>query len=479
MDNKKQFEYIENRIKQAAENSQQSFDEQPWDKMEALLDKEEKKHRPFFWWWFVLPLFVAGTWSTYKILKPSASLETTNVNTVKPNTGNQEKNDASNQQKIISTADNTKAPTAVDKVKDQENNLRNIAKVNEQVQQEKNVVSKQKIIPAIADINVSSQIEKSTIKVDKKSRLAKNKDKKNISFYSKKNRAVKNVSKENIVAEEEGEGIVSPSKRKGVDDNIKVAPVVKQNQLDEKVITASVIQNSEKNSLKNTALQQDENKKDSNVVKDKAVVVKKKKQKVKGLYLLASAGADAGSVKLFSYANSSITPKYGIGIGYQFNNKLAVQTGLYITNKKYTAGPGDYHPKDGSYWNMVQITKVNASCLVYEIPLTVKYNFSQKPTTAYYAAMGVSSYIMKKEDYNYYYTRNSVYHETFWEYTGNKNLFSMLTFSAGIERKLSSTISLLAEPSFSVPISGVGDGRVKLFSTALQIGLKYQPSKKH
>ena len=128
---------------------------------------------------------------------------------------------------------------------------------------------------------------------------------------------------------------------------------------------------------------------------------------------------------------------------------------------------------------MVQITKVNAACLVYEIPLTVKYNFIQKPATAYYAAMGISSYIMKKEDYNYYYTRNSVYHETFWEYTGNKNLFSILTFSAGIERKLSSTISLLAEPSFSVPISGVGDGRVKLFSTALQIGLKYQPSKKH
>ena len=479
MDNKKQFEYIENRIKQAAENSQQAFDEQAWDKMEALLDKEEKKRRPFFWWLFVLPLFVAGTWGTYKILKPSASLQTTDAGILKSNTDNQEKNNAVNQEKIIFAADNTKAPTAEDKVKAPENKPGNIAKVNELAQQEINAVSKQKIISAIADINVSSQVEKSITEVDKRNRLAKNKDKKNISFYSKKNTAVKIVSKENIVAEQEADILASLSKKKEVEENSKTEAVVRQNQPDEKVVTPSVIQNNEKDSEKNTTLQQNENKKDSNIVKVKAVVLKKKNQKVKGLYLLASAGADAGSVKLFSYANSIITPKYGIGIGCQFNNKLAVQTGFYITNKKYTAGPGDYHPKEGSYWNMVQITKVNAACLVYEIPLTVKYNFIQKPATAYYAAMGISSYIMKKEDYNYYYTRNSVYHETFWEYTGNKNLFSMLTFSAGIERKLSSTISLLAEPSFSVPISGVGDGRVKLFSTALQIGLKYQPSKKH
>ena len=479
MDNKKQFEYIENKIKQAAENSQQAFDEQAWDKMEVLLDKEEKKRRPFFWWWFVLPLFVAGTWGTYKILKPSASFETTNRSIAKPNTDSQEKNNASNQQKIISTADNSKVTIAADKVTALENKPGNIAKVNEQAQQEINAVSKQKIISAIADINVSSQVRKSTTEVDKRSRLAKNKDKKNISFSNKKNSPVKNVSKENIVAEEEVGSIVASSKRKKIEDNIKAELVVKQNQLEEKIVIPSVIQNNKEDSEKNTTLQQNEKKKDSNIIKAKAVVVKKKNQKVKGFYLLASAGADAGSVKLFSYANSSITPKYGIGIGYQFNNKLAVQTGLYITNKKYTAGPDDYHPKDGSYWNMVQITKVNAACLVYEIPLTVKYNFIQKPATAYYAAMGISSYIMKKEDYNYYYTRNSVYHETFWEYTGNKNLFSILTFSAGIERKLSSTISLLAEPSFSVPISGVGDGRVKLFSTALQIGLKYQPSKKH
>ena len=38
---KKQFDHIENKIREAAENSEPAFEEQAWDKMEAKLNKEK------------------------------------------------------------------------------------------------------------------------------------------------------------------------------------------------------------------------------------------------------------------------------------------------------------------------------------------------------------------------------------------------------------------------------------------------------
>src|SRR5665647_474641 len=57
----KQFDHIENRIREAAENSEPAFDEYAWTLMEARLDKEDRKRPRFLLWWFVLPfLFIAA-----------------------------------------------------------------------------------------------------------------------------------------------------------------------------------------------------------------------------------------------------------------------------------------------------------------------------------------------------------------------------------------------------------------------------------
>jgi len=183
-------------------------------------------------------------------------------------------------------------------------------------------------------------------------------------------------------------------------------------------------------------------------------------------------------VKFLNFKNSEFAAKYGVGIGYQLSKKISIQSGFYASQKKYIAGPDDYQAKPGSYWSMVQIVKVDAACLVYDIPLTFRFDFIKKSKINYYATVGISSYIMKKEDYNYYYYRYNAPREATRIYTGNKDLFSVFNLSAGIERKLSPVFYLQAEPSVGIPILGVGEGSVKLYSAALQIGLKYQPVKK-
>jgi hypothetical protein len=211
----------------------------------------------------------------------------------------------------------------------------------------------------------------------------------------------------------------------------------------------------------------------------KEVAKKETKHKTSKFYVLASIGPDLASVDFFSFNNSTVTARYGVGVGYQLSKKFSIETGFYAGRKEYIAGPYDYHTKQGSYLNMVDITKVGANCLIYDIPITVRYNFYQRAKTTYFATAGLSSFIMKKEDYEYYYVVNNMNRQVGYSYTGNNNLFSICTLSVGIEKKLSNAFSLQAQPSVNIPIAGVGEGTVKLYSTAIQFVIKYNIASLH
>ncbi len=475
MSNHKPFEHIEEKIRQAAEISQPDFVAEAWNKMEALLNKEKKRRPVFWWWWFVLPLFLAGAWGVYKIAQPSAASEKPTHNIALPNAGNKPDIPAVKRQKTISLTEDASLPVA------STNGFKNKS-VPKRKQitasgQQMYTAGQQKIIPTNENTAARAPFVKSIVTGSKTDNEVVNKKNRDIPPFVKNVAAGKKSEIENIVASSNGFTAASPEK-KTEEDIKKTAAAAQQNKPVEKINAVPSTQNGQQDSFKTTALLQKENKKDPGIAGNKNAMAKHTNKAVKSFYLLASAGTDAGSVAIFSFTNSTITAKYGIGIGYQLNNKWSAQTGFYISNKKYTAGANDYHPKEGSYWNLVQLQEIDAACLVYEIPVTVKYNFLQKPAITYFAAIGASSFIMKKEDYNYSYTRYNEPYKKYGEYTGNAHLFSSITFSAGIEKKLSSQFSFLAEPSCSIPLSGVGDGRVKLFSAALQIAVKFQPFQK-
>ena len=189
-------------------------------------------------------------------------------------------------------------------------------------------------------------------------------------------------------------------------------------------------------------------------------------------------GADVSSTKLFAFKNSPASLKYGLALGYNINRRLSVQTGFYAGKKKYIAKEGEYNFKTISYLNTVKVIKVDADCIVYEIPVSIRYNIIQKKTSTIYASAGLSSYIMKSEDYNIYFLRNNIQATRAWNYTGNQHFLSTLIISAGLEKRLTNKIALQIEPSVNIPLKAVGEGSVKLFSTSVQAGLKYTPFKK-
>lgn len=178
------------------------------------------------------------------------------------------------------------------------------------------------------------------------------------------------------------------------------------------------------------------------------------------------AGAGLGKTKLLS----------GIGLGYTFNGRLTVKSGLYMARKLYDAEADDYYPSVPPP-NMTYLQKIKADCKVYEIPLGISYNFSRSEKNSLFAGVGLSSYLMKKEDYDYMYKypNGSTYTHKYTFENENKHFFSVLSLSAGYRRSISKRFSLSAEPYFKIPLSGVGHGKVHLNSAGVIFSVDIKP----
>lgn len=453
MSSKKPFDHIEEKIKQAAENSMPAFDEKAWQAMEAKLDKDKRKRRPLLWW-FILPLVLAGAWGIYYM---------------------------NNSEKEISNSTVEAKPDRPEKNSSLQD-LSNTVMVPSEEEQGSKTITSEKAAEATAKTTIGTGTKKlpvsepgfaGNIVANNKKPLAK---RHSVSGNKK--------GKVNAIVTDAEPGSMEVNHIPGnetVDVKEEVIannqPVQAAEQIDggksdePSTPKADLIAKAEEKPVVQTG----ELKKD-----EKAPETKKEtnKQQYKGLYLLAAGGADAGNTRLLSLNNSKVTAKYGIGIGWQFNKRWSVQTGFYATNKKYVAGPGDYKIKPGSPMGTYPIEKIKAACLVYEIPVSVRYNIVNRSSLALYATAGAASYIMQKEKYDCVYRYANYVYEQEWQYSGNRHLFSTAVFSLGIEKPLSSKLSLLAEPSVSIPLSGVGDGRMNIFSSAALLGVKYYPFKK-
>src|SRR5690606_7724185 len=125
----------------------------------------------------------------------------------------------------------------------------------------------------------------------------------------------------------------------------------------------------------------------------------------------------------------------------------------------------DYKMPDDPYWNNTQRVSIDADCYVFEIPLLVRYDFKNTKRINYFAIGGLSSMLMKSEDYQYayYHIGNPYMYHADRTYTGNTHVFSNLQFAVGIDKKIGSLFSIQAAPYLSLPLQGVGEGQVNLF----------------
>ncbi|MBN8676236.1 MAG: hypothetical protein J0L56_19045 [Chitinophagales bacterium] len=472
-----QFDDFDQRIKEAADNHHPTYDEKAWDKMEALLDKHmpqpgKKRRRFFFFWLFVLLLLGGGAaWlfmeKPWKSEEPAIAVASTGSekNTdrkVTPGSATENRKVTTSAKDATITTGNTNADgSSVTTATDTDKKIVEPAGAG--------LLSDQKKFVQPAGIGLNKEAEQlittNSPGIGKKKKTTK--------AAPVNDKAIVSVNDPDKIAEP-----VTMQKKEtpSINTNSDPAAVVSGNKPVSTVTPTSV------NEEKKPAADQPaiaEPKAEAPVATEPVAKKQAAKQKEKSPFFISvSAGPDMSAVGTSTIGKTRLLT--GAGLGYTFKNRFTVRTGFYMANKVYTASPEQYKP--GVPIPGIQyLTKIDADCKVYEIPLSLSYNFSRSEKQGFFGGAAVSSLIMKKEDYDYVYNypgqptytyRHSVNNE-------NKHLFSILTLSGGYQRKLSNTFSIAAEPYVKIPLTGVGLGNIKLSGTGVLFSVLVKPFNKH
>lgn len=193
----------------------------------------------------------------------------------------------------------------------------------------------------------------------------------------------------------------------------------------------------------------------------------KKSRHKNTLFVSVSAGPDISFVQASDPGRLRL--QAGIGVGYTFRDRFTVRTGYYQARKIYSAPPDAYKPP-AVFWNYYPyLDGVEGDCRIAEIPVLFTWHFG-RTNRPWMITGGISSYLMKKEEYYYTY-KNSATGPTLyrnWENHNRRNaLFSVLSLSGGYRLTLNNRFQLLAEPYWRIPLGGVGYGNVRLNSGGL------------
>lgn len=187
-----------------------------------------------------------------------------------------------------------------------------------------------------------------------------------------------------------------------------------------------------------------------------------------GVYFGLSIGAALNTVK-----NQELNhPGYVVGVvaGYQWNDKMAIESGLLLAKK--------YYFSEGKYFNMekisstmpagMQIISLKGSSIVFELPVKIKYDFLKKHRTSFFSSVGLTSYVLTKEKNNYLVIVNGTQSNQQSAYNSKSSyIAAAVDISAGYEHKIGRYSHVRLEPYLQIPLTGIGVGRMPVMSSGV------------
>jgi hypothetical protein len=164
---------------------------------------------------------------------------------------------------------------------------------------------------------------------------------------------------------------------------------------------------------------------------------------------------------------------FGLTVEYSPAKHWGFSTGAIWSKKLYDKNnPGKSYSYGGTSF---EADYLDGDCRVLDIPINITYYILPEARLNFYATVGVSSYIMLKEDYVYTVTENNNNYYYYEDYKNeNRHWFAMLNISFGLQYRISPRLQLQAEPFLKAPMSGVGQGKIDLVSAGSFFTLKYK-----
>ena len=458
-----QFEEFDDKIRAAADHHHPAYDENAWARMEKLLNKHlpqenDNRRRIIFFLLFFLLLGGAGIWLFSSKPWGGNKQAITAKTTLQKPTGEQSTPVSSTT--VNSNIDNNKLnkeETAAISVPDNSQTISNPSSPNQVAALLNPVNKKDRQTDMLITTGISNKKTKTVQQV--------------LNFNNKPDPADKNIKKDwtdrgqvDAVTTNTTAATLIPDQKNNKKDPVADKDLTKITTNTKPVVNdPSAKENTTKD---NTSLVQNSPEKK----------VKLKNKKGNSFFFTLSAGPDISATGGDQLGKAKL--QAGVGLGYTFKDRLTIRSGFYSGRKIYTSSPGSYHPP-AAFWNYYpNLQKVDADCRVYEIPLLLSYNFSHSSKQQLFASAGISSLLMKRETYNYYYKYNASGPTETRKYTirdQNKHYFSVLTLSGGYQKNIGKSLSVTVEPYLKLPLSGIGFGNVKLNSGGVLFSIGIKP----
>ena len=187
-----------------------------------------------------------------------------------------------------------------------------------------------------------------------------------------------------------------------------------------------------------------------------------------GFYAGIMSGIDMSSVH-FQPAKPGAT--MGFILGYSFNQKWSIESGLLWDTKRFYDNGKYFNPPGYTPTNGITIIAVNGKSRLYELPVNVKYTILPGKHNLF-VTTGISSYLMRSENYDYEYTQNNLPGgHNYLSYTNEtKNWFSVVNLGVGYTHKFAGAGSLRIEPYLKLPLKNLGTANMPIMGTGLNIG---------
>ncbi len=200
-------------------------------------------------------------------------------------------------------------------------------------------------------------------------------------------------------------------------------------------------------------------------------IIRKRNNHAGWFSLRLSVAPDFSSTGMFNQSK----PGFGFGVtaGYNFDTHWSINTGVMLVRKVYSStNISEPYSTQGGY--SYPIDQLDGNCKMLDLPLNVYYSFQPHKSLSFKAGLGFSSYIMLREDYTYFLDK-PYGNDTYTQRIENENneWFKMLNVSVMMQKRIRNNLFLEVEPFVKLPLAGIGEGGISLYSFGSFVSLRY------
>ncbi len=168
--------------------------------------------------------------------------------------------------------------------------------------------------------------------------------------------------------------------------------------------------------------------------------------------------------------SGKLSGNVGLMATYRINHWLSISGGALYAKKLYQADFSHYRPDRWRGNGSISPGFVKADCAVLDVPMLANATIKRFRRSEFFVSTGISSYFMLRETYDYRYPPEAGREP--WELTvrsQNRHLLGVGNLSVGYRQQLTSSLSLTVQPFVKTPLTGIGNGNIKLYSTGVAI----------